>query len=102
MEESGGSLAYGDGSAWDLTRIKGSPASIEDIRSLLTLVDIDCGAGAESCGVRKILLTHDQRLLQIFGRGLCWFGIFGLGSMSVEDVYAPIKFLGRDMPCDYV
>ena len=74
MEESGGALDYGDGGAWDLTRIKGSPASIEDIRSLLTLVDIDCGAGAESCGGRKRLLDRNR----------CQLTDIWSGSMSVR------------------
>ena len=47
-------------------------------------------------------MSQERRLLEKFGQGPCRFRIFGLGSMSVDDVYAPIKFLGRDMPCDYV
>ena len=32
----------------------------------------------------------------------CRFGISGSGSTSVEDVDAPIKVPGEDMPCGYV
>ena len=99
MKKSGGALASSDKGAQDLTKIEGSLTAVADIWSRPTSVGIDCGAGAESCGVRKILLTHDQRLLQIFGRGLCRFGIFGLGSMSVEDIDEPDRIPGAGMPC---
>ena len=44
----------------------------------------------------------DRRLLDKFGWGPCKFEIFGSGLTSVEDVDAPIGFLGEDMPCGYV
>ena len=50
------------------------------------LVGNNSGAGAESCVDRKGLLYWGRCLLQIFGWGICRFGIFGLVSMSVEDI----------------
>ena len=47
-------------------------------------VGIDCGAEAESCNSGKVLLAQNRHLLWIFGRCLCWFGIFGSLLTSVE------------------
>ena len=62
-------------------KTKVSTTAVADISSGPTLVRIDCGARVEICGVRKGLLARYQRLLLIFGQGLCWFGIYGSGSV---------------------
>ena len=72
-----------------MTEIKGALTSVADIWLDPTLVDIDCGAREEICGGCKGLFAQDRRLLQIFGWGSCRFGIFGSGSMSVEEVHDP-------------
>ena len=41
-------------------------------------------------------------MLEIFGRGICWFIIFGSVLMSVEDVNNPNQIPGYDMPCGYI
>ena len=90
---------YDDGGDFDLTETVGSPTYVADIWLGITLVDTDCGAGAESSGSGKGLLARDRRLLDILGRCPCRFGIFGSGSTSVEDVDALIGVLVEDMPC---
>ena len=102
LENSGGSLDSDDKGAQYPTDIEGAPAPVVDIWSGLTPVGIDCGTGAERCGCGKILLARDQRLLRVFGQGPSRFGIFGLGSTSVEDVNVPNWSPGVDMPCGYV
>ena len=91
-----------NGGASDLTETLGVPAYVAYIWSGITLVETDSGARAESCGSGKGLLDWDRCLLDKFGRGPRLFRIFGLGSMSVEDVNALIRVLGEDMPCGYV
>ena len=41
-------------------------------------------------------------MLEIFGRVPHMFGVFGLGSTSVEDVHAPDRSPREDMPCGYI
>ena len=98
----GGTLASDEGGDRDLTKTVRDPTYVEDIWSGLTLVETDSGARAESCGSGKGLLDWDRCLLDKFGRGPRLFRIFGLGSMSVEDVNALIRVPGEDMPCGYV
>ena len=66
----------------------------------LTSVGDNCGAVAYRCGGGKVLLSWGRCLLRIFGWSTCWFGIFGLGSMSVEDIYDPDRSPGVGMPCE--
>ena len=80
--------------------IKRAPTSVVDIWLDITSVGINCGTGAEICG-SKGLLAQDRRLLHIFGRGACWFGIFGSGLTSVGDVDSPNSSPGVHMPCGY-
>ena len=82
--------------------IVGALDSVADIWSGITSFGIDSGAGAESCGGGKRLLAQDRHLLEIFGRGPCRFGVFGLGSTSVEDVNATERSPWEDMPCVYI
>ena len=82
--------------------IEGSPTSVADIWLVIMSVGIDSGSGTESCGGRKILLARDRRLLEIFGRCPCGFGIFGSGSTSVDDINAPYWSPREDMPCGYI
>ena len=56
----------------------------------------------ESYGGGKRSLDLERRLLDIFGLGLCRFGIFGSGLTSVEDVNDPDRSPRDDMPCGYV
>ena len=73
MEELGGALTSGDGGARGLTRIDGSPASIEDIWSGLTSVEIDFASEAVIRGGGRELLARDRcQLIDIWS-----------GSMSV-------------------
>ena len=82
-------MASDDEDAQDLTDVVGAPTYVVDIWTGITLVEIDCGAGAERSGGRKISLAQNRRLLEIFGQGPCRFGVFGLGLTSVEDIDAP-------------
>ena len=101
-ENLGGALVSNNGGASDLMETVGVPAYVAYIWSGLTLVETDSGARAESCGSGKGLLDWDRCLLDKFGRGPRLFGIFGLGSMLVEEVNALIGVPGEDMPCGYV
>ena len=65
------------GGARDLTYTMGYPMSIADIWSGLTSVETNCGAGAESCGNRKVLLALDRNLLEIFFGGHVCLGYLG-------------------------
>ena len=85
--------------AQDLSYIEGALEFVADIWLGIMLVEIDSGAGAESCKGRKILLAHDQHLLEIFGWVSYRFGIFGLGLTSVEYINAPDRSPGEEMPC---
>ena len=76
--------------------------SVANIVFRLPSVGIDCGSRAKSCGGRKGSLSQDQHLLQIFGRGPYWFGIFGSGSTSVEEIDAPDCNPGEDITCGYL
>ena len=96
----------------NLMETVGALTSVEDIWSGLTSVETDhvTGAGAAEAGRDYWLdtdvcwryLSQDRRLFDKFGRGPCRFGIFELGSTSVEDVDAPIEVPGEDMPCGYI
>ena len=77
-----------DEGARELTDIVGCPTSVADIWLGITSFETDCGARAESCSGGKILFYRYRRLLKIFSQGLCWIGIFGSGSTSVQDVDA--------------
>ena len=59
LEEPVGVLMSGEKDAWELTRIEGSPSSVEDIWSGITLVHIDCVDGAERCGGGRGLLARN-------------------------------------------
>ena len=72
-------MASDNEGARDLTEIVVAPTSVADIWSGLMLVETDYGARAESCGDGKILLDRYRCLLEVFGRGPCWFGVFGSG-----------------------
>ena len=85
--------------ARDLTETVGASTSVADIWLGITSVETDCGARAEIYGGRKGLLDRDRSLLDIFGRGPCWFGIFGSGLTSVEDVDVLIGVSGENTPC---
>ena len=61
----------------ELTETVGSPTSIADIWLGLTLVETNCGAGAESYGNRKGLLAIYIRLLEIFFGGHVCLGYLG-------------------------
>ena len=92
-------MASSDEGARDLTEIKGDLTSVANIWLMLTSVGIDFGARAERYGGRNRLLARDRRLLEIFFRGPCLFRIFGLVLTSVEDVDAPYRSTGEEMPC---
>ena len=74
----------------------GSPISVADISSGITSVEIDCGAGSESCGGGKRLLAWEKIMLEIFGWGPCWFGIFGsVSTRQLRESTLLIRVLGR-------
>ena len=109
-----GGTSESDGvGACDLEGTLRAPTSVEDIWLGITLVETDhsSGAGAAAATGRDYMpgtnvcwrhFDQYQRLLEIFGQGPCWFGIFRLRSESVEDVDAPIEVPGEDVPCGYV
>ena len=101
-ENSVGALASDNEGAQYLMEIVGTPLYVADIWFGLTSFEIDCGVISESCGYGKILLTRDQCLLEIFGRGPCWFWIFGSGLTLVEDVDVPDWSPMEDTPWGYV
>ena len=85
--------------------------SIEYIWSGLALLNTDHSARAGAAAAVRdygpktnafwIYLARDRRLLEKFGWGLCWFGIFGSVLTLVEDVDAPIEVPGVYIPCVY-
>ena len=90
----------------------GVPTYAEDIWLGLELVETDYGAGSGAAAAGRdywpntnvfwIYVAQYQRMLEKFGRGLHWFGIFESGSTSVENVDALIQVPGVYMTCDYL
>ena len=76
-ENLGGYMASNDRGACDLTETVGSPTSAADIWSGIMLVETDYSARSESCFSGNGLLVRYRCLMEIFGQGPCWFGIFG-------------------------
>ena len=76
--------------------------SIVDIWWRITSVGFDCGAGAECCGGKKILLVRDRHMFQIFCQGPCQVGIFDSELASVENVNTLNQSPGKKIPCKYV
>ena len=85
-----------------MMEILGASTSVADIWLGIASVDIDCGAGAESCSKGERLFAWYRRLLDIFGQFPCRFGIFGSVSASVSDIDAPGWSPGEYMPCGYL